>query len=182
MFFTKSELMVYFLLGFYSQLWILHTFRHCKALREYHKTKDILHVMYVLGHKSLLTTQRYVGLYKQVYNSIQTNRFITKIASTKKERCELINDGWILVSKDGDDWYFKNRNSHKTYKLTPVFDKVTFTNNNTNNLTERSCDWQINHWFQSCPQAYPNLDAVKEWCAENFLQKQPKKALKDAPT
>ena len=85
----------------------LHTFRHCKALREYHKTRDILHVMGILGHRNINTTYRYVRLYNQIYTHQQKVKFITKIGSTKEERCELIKGGWDLVEKDGDDWYFK---------------------------------------------------------------------------
>jgi len=29
------------------------------------------------------------------------------VASTKEERCELINDDWMFVEKDREDWYFK---------------------------------------------------------------------------
>ena len=85
----------------------LHTFRHCKALREYHKTKDVLHVMYVLGHKKVETTMIYVRLYNQIYKPQQPDQFVTKIASTKEERIELMNDGWNLVDKEGVDWYFR---------------------------------------------------------------------------
>jgi integrase len=84
-----------------------HTFRHCKALREYHKTRDLLHVMVVLGHRKIETTYMYLRLYRQIYKPQQPNQFITKIGSTMKERIELLNDGWILVEKDRDDWYFK---------------------------------------------------------------------------
>ena len=84
-----------------------HTFRHCKALREYHKTRDILHVMDILGHRKIDTTYRYVRLYHQIYKPQQPNQFITKIASNKEERIDLMNDGWSLVDKDGEDWYFK---------------------------------------------------------------------------
>ena len=84
-----------------------HTFRHCKALKEYHKTRDILHVKTVLGHKSINTTMRYVELYSQLYSGNRPDQFITKIAATKDERIELMNDGWDLVEKDGEDWYFR---------------------------------------------------------------------------
>jgi len=77
----------------------LHTFRHCKALREYHKTRDILHVMGILGHRNINTTYRYVRLYNQIYKHQQQVKFVTKIGSTKEERCELINDEWDLVEK-----------------------------------------------------------------------------------
>jgi integrase len=84
-----------------------HTFRHCKALREYHKTRDLIHVMVILGHRKIETTYKYLRLYHQIYKPQQPDQFITKIASTKKERIELLSDGWILVEKDRDDWYFK---------------------------------------------------------------------------
>ena len=70
-----------------------HTFRHCKALREYHRTKDILYVKTVLGHKSLMTTQRYVEIYNQIYGDSTTGQFITKIALTKEQRITLLDDG-----------------------------------------------------------------------------------------
>ncbi|WGM90184.1 MAG: tyrosine-type recombinase/integrase [Candidatus Bathyarchaeum tardum] len=85
----------------------LHTFRHCFALRTYHRTKDILHLKMLMGHKSLLTTQRYVEIYCQLYDSGKPTQFITKIATTKKERCSLINEGWEFIKNDGDDWYFR---------------------------------------------------------------------------
>ena len=38
------------------------TLRHFKATMEYHRTKDILHVMHMLGHKSLKNTLVYTHL------------------------------------------------------------------------------------------------------------------------
>ncbi|MCJ7721973.1 tyrosine-type recombinase/integrase [Candidatus Bathyarchaeota archaeon] len=84
----------------------LHTFRHCKALREYHKTRDVLHVMAILGHRQIETTYRYVRLYNQVYKNENPDQFVTKIASTKEERFELFNNGWTKVGEDRNDWYF----------------------------------------------------------------------------
>ncbi len=40
----------------------LHTFRHWKATTEYNKTKDILHVMRLLGHKNIKNTIIYTQL------------------------------------------------------------------------------------------------------------------------
>jgi len=60
----------------------------------------------VVLHKKVETTMIYTRLYKQIYKNQQPNQFITKIASTKEERVELMNDGWNLVDKDGIDWYF----------------------------------------------------------------------------
>ena len=57
--------------------------------------------------RNINTTYRYVRLYNQIYKHQQSVKFITKVASTKEERCELINDDWMFVEKDGEDWYFK---------------------------------------------------------------------------
>ena len=39
-----------------------HTFRHFKATMEYNKTKDILHVKQLLGHRNLNSTLTYTQL------------------------------------------------------------------------------------------------------------------------
>jgi len=39
-----------------------HTLRHWKATMEYHRTKDILHVMQLLGHKNINNTLIYTQL------------------------------------------------------------------------------------------------------------------------
>ncbi len=86
----------------------LHTFRHCKALREYHRTKDILHVKYVLGHKTLRATQRYVELYKEVYGNLRPQDYIVKIARTSEEAKQLIKAGFEFVNEiDGEYLYRK---------------------------------------------------------------------------
>lgn len=84
-----------------------HTFRHVFALRTYHRVKDTVTVKTLLGHKSLLTTQRYIELYCQIYGTNQSDQFVTKIAGTKEERIELIDDGWEYIKNDGEDWYFR---------------------------------------------------------------------------
>ena len=38
-----------------------HTFRHWKGTMEYHKTKDIMHVKYILGHKTIECTLIYIN-------------------------------------------------------------------------------------------------------------------------
>jgi len=52
-----------------------HTLRHLKATTEYYKTKDILHVKYILGHKRLDTTQRYAH-----YQPFQDDEYHCKVA------------------------------------------------------------------------------------------------------
>ena len=68
-----------------------------KKTTEYHKIKDILHVMRVLGHKNIINTLRYTQL-------IQTtdDDFITKVAKTVEEACNLIEAGYEYVTEFQD--------------------------------------------------------------------------------
>ena len=75
-----------------------HTFRHFKGTMEYYKTKDILHVMQILGHKRIQNTLKYVELAK--FES--EDQYICKIAKTPREIAELIQAGFSFVcEKDG---------------------------------------------------------------------------------
>jgi len=76
-----------------------HTFRHCKALREYHKTRSMQHVKRVLGHKSIMTTQRYVDLYEEIYGNLKPENYICETASTIQEVKKLIEQGFEYVSE-----------------------------------------------------------------------------------
>ncbi len=64
--------------------------RHWKATTEYHKTKDILHVMRLLGHRNIKNTL----LYTQLLDTANDDEFICKIAKTPKEIQELIENGF----------------------------------------------------------------------------------------
>ncbi|MCW3986452.1 MAG: tyrosine-type recombinase/integrase [Candidatus Bathyarchaeota archaeon] len=71
-----------------------HTFRHWKATMEYHKTKDILHVMKMLGHKNISNTLRYTQLIE-----IDDDEFISKVAKTVEEACALIELGYDYITE-----------------------------------------------------------------------------------
>jgi integrase len=79
-----------------------HTLRHCKALREYDKTHNILRVKRVLGHKSLLTTQRYVELYEELYEN-RSRETICEIALNVNEAKKLIEQGFKYETGEYDD-------------------------------------------------------------------------------
>jgi integrase/recombinase XerD len=70
-----------------------HTFRHWKATMEYHRTKDILRVKQLLGHKSIQSTM----LYTQLVN-FEDDRFTCKTAETVEEAKELIEAGFEFVT------------------------------------------------------------------------------------
>lgn len=64
-----------------------HTLRHWKATMEYHRTKDIVHVQQLLGHKSINSTLKYISLEKALFKTDDdqwTTRVITDIQETRK--------------------------------------------------------------------------------------------------
>lgn len=63
-----------------------HTFRHWKATMEYHKTKDILYVKQLLGHRNIKNTLLYTQLVKF---RVEDDEFICKVAKTPSEVQEL---------------------------------------------------------------------------------------------
>ncbi|UCH30988.1 MAG: site-specific integrase, partial [Candidatus Bathyarchaeota archaeon] len=54
----------------------LYDFRHWKATTEYHRTKDLLHVKQILGHKDLRTTLRYT----QLLDTLENDQYHCKTA------------------------------------------------------------------------------------------------------
>lgn len=69
-----------------------HTFRHWKAAMEYHKTKDILHVKEILGHKSLNSAMLYTQLI-----TFKNDDFTASVAHSEEEACKLIESGFEFV-------------------------------------------------------------------------------------
>ena len=66
-----------------------HTFRHWKATMEYYRTKDILYVMKLLGHKSINTTL----IYTQLLN-FESEQCYSAVAKTPEEACKLVEQGF----------------------------------------------------------------------------------------
>jgi len=83
----------------------MHSFRHWKATYEYHKTKDILHVMRLLGHKSIQNTLRYTQLVDWGTESDYT----CKVAQTLAEASQLIETGFEYVTEMNGVKLFRKR-------------------------------------------------------------------------
>jgi integrase len=75
-----------------------HTFRHWKATMEYHKTKDILRVKQMLGHKSINGTLLYTHLV-----DFEGDECDVKVAETTNEIHKFPEVGfeWVGQDKDG---------------------------------------------------------------------------------
>jgi len=81
-----------------------HTFRHWKATNEYYKTRDILHVKEILGHKSLNNTMLYTQLI-----GFKDDEFSARIAHTEEEACQLIETGYEFVCDFENNKLFRKR-------------------------------------------------------------------------
>jgi len=81
-----------------------HTFRHWKATMEYHKTKDILHVMKLLGHKNISNTLVYTQLV-----DFGEEEYVTKVAWTLDEACKLVEAGFEYVCEMEGAKIFRKR-------------------------------------------------------------------------
>jgi len=81
-----------------------HTLRHWKATMEYAKTKDILHVMQMLGHKNIQNTLLYTQLI-----SFQSDEFYSATAKTVQDAQKLVEAGFEYVCEFNDVKIFKKR-------------------------------------------------------------------------
>jgi integrase len=79
-----------------------HTLRHWKATMEYHKTKDLLHVMAFLGHKKSDNTLLYVQLDEKLFKQSEDN-FTTRIAQNVQEAAALVEVGFEYVTGEYSD-------------------------------------------------------------------------------
>jgi integrase len=80
------------------------TMRHYKATMEYHRTKDILHVMQLVGHKNIRNTLVYTHLV-----SWESDEFVSKLARTVKEAQELVDSGFDYVTTYDGKMIFRKR-------------------------------------------------------------------------
>jgi hypothetical protein len=76
-----------------------HTLRHWKATMEYARTKDILYVQQLMGHRSIKNTLKYI----QLVNMPQEEKFICKVAKDSEQATELIESGFEYVTGEYDD-------------------------------------------------------------------------------
>jgi integrase/recombinase XerD len=85
-----------------------HTFRHWKATMEYHKTKDIIYVKELLGHKDIESTMVYITVEKSLFQ-YKNDEFYCKTASTIEEASKLIEVGFEYITTFNGVMLFKKR-------------------------------------------------------------------------
>lgn len=80
------------------------TLRHFKATIEYSRTKDILHVMQVLGHKSIKNTLVYTHLV-----NFESDEYTVKVATSLEECTKLLEAGFEYVTDFEGKKLFRKR-------------------------------------------------------------------------
>ncbi len=83
------------------------TLRTWKGTMEYHRTKDVLYVMQVLGHKNIKNTLIYIQLEEALFQD-QVD-FVSKVAKTEAEACVLIEAGFEFVCDFDGHKLFRKR-------------------------------------------------------------------------
>jgi len=69
---------------------------------EYHRTKDILYVKKILGHKQIRSTLKYIDLETNIFTNTD-DQFFAKVANNVQEACALIEVGFEYVTGDYHD-------------------------------------------------------------------------------
>lgn len=82
-----------------------HTLRHWKGTMEYAKTRDIIHVMRVLGHRNIKNTL----VYTHLIDSLKDDEYVCKIARTPEEIAQLIEVGFEYVCDHDGFKFFRKR-------------------------------------------------------------------------
>ncbi|MBS7610344.1 hypothetical protein KEJ19_07305 [Candidatus Bathyarchaeota archaeon] len=75
---------------------------------EYHKTKDVVYVKELLGHKSLDMTALYIHLERALYNS-PSDEFFCAVARKDEEIKRLIEAGFEYVCENKGAKFFRKR-------------------------------------------------------------------------
>jgi integrase len=78
------------------------TFRHWKGTMEYHRTKDILYVKKILGHKLIQNTLKYIDLETSLYGATE-DQFTVKVAANTEEASKLAEVGFEYVTGEYSD-------------------------------------------------------------------------------
>jgi hypothetical protein len=61
----------------------------------------------VLGHKSIMTTQRYVELYTEIYGDLKPEQYVCETASSVKEAKRLVESGFEYVCEIEGEQLFR---------------------------------------------------------------------------
>ena len=72
---------------------------------EYHRTKDILHVMRLLGHKSIANTL----IYTQLVEFEDDDKYCTAVADSVEQARQLLETGFEFICSHNGQMLFRKR-------------------------------------------------------------------------
>jgi len=78
------------------------TLRHLFGTMEYHRTKDILHVQRLLGHKNIQNTLIYIDLENKLFKN-SDDGFTARVAHNVGEAASLVEAGFEYVTGEYND-------------------------------------------------------------------------------
>jgi integrase len=81
-----------------------HTLRHWKATMEYPRTKDILYVMKLLGHKNIANTLIYTQLVE-----FEGDEYCSAVVRSVEEAQKLVEAGFEYVRSHDETMLFRKR-------------------------------------------------------------------------
>jgi integrase/predicted RNA-binding Zn-ribbon protein involved in translation (DUF1610 family) len=74
-----------------------YTFRHWKATTEYHRTKDIIYVQQLLGHKDIKNTMIYINIEHAIFGAGDNDEFTVRVTEKPEEIKEFLQIGFEYV-------------------------------------------------------------------------------------
>jgi integrase len=84
-----------------------HTLRYWRGTMLYHQLHSEYYVMQQLGHRKIENTLLYINLEQALFQG--TVDYISRVATTEKEVCKLIEDGFDFVCDFQDHKVFRKR-------------------------------------------------------------------------
>ncbi|MBS7653321.1 site-specific integrase [Candidatus Bathyarchaeota archaeon] len=85
----------------------LYDLRHWFATTEYLRTRDVLHLKYLMGHRNIQSTLMYVHLSEGLMN--YSEDYICKVAGSLEEAVELVEAGFEYVTDFEGKKLFRKR-------------------------------------------------------------------------
>ena len=86
-----------------------YTFRHWKATMEYHRTKDIVYVQQLLGHRDIKNTMIYINIEHTIFGLGADDEFHVRVTEKTEEIKALLEMGFEYVCQKDNLLFLRKR-------------------------------------------------------------------------
>ncbi len=76
---------------------------------ESHRTRDIFHVMRILGHRDIKNTLVYIDLEHEIFQTSVVDEFTVKVAHNVEEACRLAEAGFEKFEEFSEIHLYRKR-------------------------------------------------------------------------